>query len=108
MNDKLFFSAKEDDLVLFSDQIEARIHYLKLNKFLNGIVVYKENIHKLRGRLSQEQRDETDMRENRFLIRKMVIWYELLQRLKKKSAVGKGAEACDVVCSRINIFEQPL
>ena len=56
--------------MLFSDQIEARNHDLKMNKFLNRIVIYQENIHKLRGRLSQEQRDETDMRENRFLIKK--------------------------------------
>ena len=50
--DKLFYSGREEDSVYFSEQFEARIYVLKLNKFLHGTVGYRDFIPTLRGRPS--------------------------------------------------------
>ena len=112
--DKLFFSGKEEDFVYFSEQFEARMYVLKLNKILDGTVGYREFIPTLRGRPSQEQIDAADRKGKEIFDKKqMAIWYELVQCLDKKSVFflrpyrGKGSEAWSVLCKRFKSFERP-
>ena len=89
------------------------MYVLKLNKFLDGTVVYREFIPTLRGRPSQEQIDAANRkRKEIFEEKRIAIWYELVQCLDTKSVFlrlyrGKGSEAWSVLCKRFKIFERP-
>ena len=111
--DKLFFSGREEDFIYFSEQFEARMYVLKLNKILDGTVGYREFIPRLWGQLSQEQIDAADKKGKEIFDEKqMAIWYELVQCLDKKSVLylrtyrGKGSEACNVLCKRFKSFQR--
>ena len=78
--DKLFFSGKEEDYVYFSEQLEARMFVLKLNKIIDGTVGYRELIPTVMRRPSQEQIDAADKKRKVifeiFDEKQMSIWYE--------------------------------
>ena len=86
--DKVFFSGKEEDFVYFSEQFEARMYVLKLNKILDGTVGYREYIPTLRGQPSEEQNDAADRKGKEIFDEKqMAICYELAQCLDRKSVL---------------------
>ena len=115
--DKLFFSGKEEDYVYFSEQLEARMFVLKLNKIIDGTVGYRELIPTVMRRPSQEQIDAADKKRKVIIEifdeKQMSIWYELVQCPDKKSGLflreyrGKGSEAWSVLCKRFKKFERP-
>ena len=53
--EKLFFSCKGEDFVYFSEQFEARMYVLELNKNFDGTVKFIESLSTLSGQLSQEE-----------------------------------------------------
>ena len=82
--DKLSCSRKEEDFVYYSEQFEARIYDFKLNKILDGFLVYIEGIPTLRG-TTQEQIHVADRKRKQFFDRQKQrgIWYKLVQCLEK-------------------------
>ena len=89
------------------------MYVLKLNKFLDLTLGYRELKPTLRGRTSQEKIDAANRKGKDIFDEKlMAIPCELVQCLDKKSIFlrpfrGKGSEAWRVFCKRFKSFERP-
>ena len=66
--EKLFFSCKGEDFVYFSEQFEARMYVLELNKNFDGTVKFIESLSTLSGRLLQEQIDVANILEKDIIV----------------------------------------
>ena len=104
-SEKLVFSRREVDFLYFAEQLEARIHSLKLGKV--------RKLDQLGNNYSEEQRRQAiEKGWEELEEKKKTLWYKLDQVLDKTSVLflrphkGDGTRAWDVLCKRFKSFKR--
>ena len=113
-SERITFSGLRDDFVYFTEQFEARMHSLKLEKVSTGDATHEDYMPSLRSGASEEQRAQAVNKGREELEeRKRALWYEPVQALDKKSVLflrphkGDVTKAWDILCKRFKSFERP-
>ena len=103
-SERLVFSGREDDILYFAEQFEARMNSLKLGKVLSGEATYLDYKQTVRNNFSEEQRRQAIEKGSEQLEeKKRTLCYELVQALDKTSVLflrphkGDGTTALDVL-----------
>ena len=82
--ERLIFSGREDDLMYFAKQFEARMQSLKVGKVLSGEATYLDYVQFVRNNSLEGQRWQAiEKGREKQEEKKKTLWCELVQALDK-------------------------
>ena len=105
---KLVFSGNEEDCAFFSDQFEAKMYVLKLDKVLLDKVEIKAATSAHQGELDRVVKEKQDLKDQRYR-----VWCELIQCLQRDAGMmircnkGDGTKAWKALNDRYKSGERP-